>query len=62
MRSPSRSNDAKSRRSRHRWVGPYLFATALAVPLIYSNATLDPVLLPRFVFVSLIGIVAVANR
>jgi O-antigen ligase len=38
-----------------------LFVTALVVPLVYSNATIDPVLLPRFLVVSLLGIVMVAT-
>jgi hypothetical protein len=32
---------------------------ALVVPLVYSNATIDPVLLPGFLVVSLLGIVLV---
>jgi O-antigen ligase len=59
VRTPTRSKDAQSRRTRRRWVGPYLFVTALVVPLVYSNATIDPVLLPRFLIVSLLGIVMI---
>ena len=51
----------KSRRTPPRWVGPFFFVTALVVPLVYSNATIDPVLLPRFLVVSLLGIAVVAT-
>jgi len=61
VRIATRSNDAKSRRTRQRWAGPYFFVTALVVPLLYSNATIDPVLLPRFLVVSLLGIVLVTT-
>lgn len=60
MRPHSRSNGAQRRRPWHRWSGLYLFVTALVVPLVYSNATIDPVLLPRFLVVSLLGTVMVA--
>ena len=60
LRNPSQPNDAKRVQTQRRWAGPYLFVTALVVPLIYSNMTIDPVLLPRFLIVSLLGIVTVA--
>ncbi len=59
VRIPTRSNAAKT--PQHRWAAPYLFVTALVVPLVYSNATIDPVLLPGFLVVSLLGIVLVAT-
>ena len=60
VRIPARSNDPKRRRPRNDWAGLYLFVTALVVPLVYSNATIDPVLLPGFLVVSLLGIAMVA--
>jgi O-antigen ligase len=59
VRVVARAGDA--RRRRPRWVGPYLFVTALAVPLLYSKATIDPVLPLGFLVVSLLGIVLVAT-
>lgn len=56
----TRANDAKTRRPRRPWAGPYFFVTALVVPLIYSNATIDPVLPLRFLIVSFLGILMVA--
>ncbi len=41
------------------WTWAYLFVTALLLPLVYSNATIDPVLPAGFLVVSLLGMVLV---
>ena len=62
-RPPSPSKDARPRHPRtprQRWAAPFLFVTALAVPMVYSNATIDPVELPRFLLLSALGILLVS--
>jgi len=60
-RTPTRANDPKRERTRRPWVGLYLFVTALVVPLVYSNATIDPVLPLGFLVVAMLGIVLVTK-
>jgi len=57
----TRSSDAKRRLTRHQWSAPYLFVTGLVVPLVYSNATIDPVLPARFLVIALLGILLVST-
>lgn len=60
-RATIKSNEAKRRGAPHGWAAPYLFVTALVVPLVYSKSTIDPVLLPRFLLLALLGIVLVTG-
>ena len=53
------SAESKRLGTRHGWATPYLFVTALVVPLLYSSATIDPVEPLRFLVVALLGIVVV---
>ena len=60
MTTTTSSNDPKRRSRQRALAGLYLFVTALVVPLVYSKATIDPVLPLGFLVVSLLGIAIVA--
>jgi len=57
MRPSTRSDNPKHPRPRHRWAMPFFLVTALVVPLVYSRATIDPVLPLGFLVVSLLGVI-----
>lgn len=57
MITPDRSHGRMRPRTTPRWAVPYLCVTALFLPLVYSTATIDPVLPPGFLVVACLWIV-----